>query len=185
MHSVVNLSGISTLQSIAGLLYAIQYSSPARDHMLLKHLMLTWCQSGVDSALLLFLANWAARLKWGKCLPAAPLEPWVQPIRRDRADNFFEEAQILLQCLRWNPAHIFFYQSVVACAVFFGVASWGNSITVKVCSRLDKLIRKWVSVMGGEVDYVVEKRVRAIPCTYTCSKPVNTDLWSFVHNKGV
>lgn len=58
-----------------------------------------------------------------------------------------------------------FYHSVVSSAVFFGVFCWGSGITVRDRNRLDKLIRKCVSVMGGRVDSVdelVEKRMRCL-----------------------
>ena len=53
--------------------------------------------------------------------------------------------------------HIF-YQSVVVSALFFGVVCWAKD-------RLDKLIRRRVSVMGRRVDSVrevLERRIRTL-----------------------
>lgn len=58
-----------------------------------------------------------------------------------------------------------FYQSVVASAIFFGVVCWGNCLIVRDRNRLDKLVRKCVSVMGRGVDSVgalVERRMRSM-----------------------
>ena len=60
--------------------------------------------------------------------------------------------------------HIF-YQSVVASVLLFGAVCWGNSMTVRDSNRLDKLIRRCVSVMGGRVESVgsmVERRMRSM-----------------------
>ncbi|KAI3371465.1 hypothetical protein L3Q82_023573 [Scortum barcoo] len=42
-----------------------------------------------------------------------------------------------------------FYQSVVASVLFYTVVCWGGSISKKDTSRLDKLIRRAGSVVGG------------------------------------
>lgn len=56
-----------------------------------------------------------------------------------------------------------FYQSVVASAVFFAVVCWGSCMTARDRNRLDKLVRKCVSVLGRRVVSVgdlVEERMR-------------------------
>ncbi|XP_072006908.1 leucine-rich repeat-containing protein 2 isoform X1 [Engystomops pustulosus] len=47
-----------------------------------------------------------------------------------------------------------FFNSVVAPAIFFGIVCWGSSISARERSRLDKLIRKASSVLGGPLDTV-------------------------------
>ncbi|CAM4584620.1 unnamed protein product [Leuciscus chuanchicus] len=50
----------------------------------------------------------------------------------------------------------FFFDSVVASAIFYGVVCWGSSISTADRKRLDKLIRKASSVLGIPLDTVQE-----------------------------
>ena len=62
-----------------------------------------------------------------------------------------------------NDMLYLFYQSVVASAVFFAVVCWGSCMTARDRNRLDKLVRKCVSVLGRRVVSVgdlVEDRTR-------------------------
>lgn len=57
-----------------------------------------------------------------------------------------------------------FYQSVVASTVSYAVVCWGVDIKVKFASRLNKLIKKAVSVIGSRLvmlEEVVEDRMLA------------------------
>ena len=47
-----------------------------------------------------------------------------------------------------------FYDSVVASAIFYGVACWGSSISTADRRRLDKIIRRAGSVLGCSLDPV-------------------------------
>jgi len=62
-----------------------------------------------------------------------------------------------------NEILYLFYQSIVASAVFFALVCWGSCMKARDGNRLDKLVRKGVSVLGRRVDSVgelVEKRMR-------------------------
>ncbi|XDV29127.1 hypothetical protein PO909_032280 [Leuciscus waleckii] len=64
-----------------------------------------------------------------------------------------------------NEMLYLFYQSVVASAVFFAVGCWGSCMTARDRNRLDKLVRKCVSVLGRRVDSVgdlLEGRMRSM-----------------------
>ena len=57
-----------------------------------------------------------------------------------------------------------FYDSVVASAIFYGVACWGSSISTADRKRLDKLTKKAGSVLGcslDSVEVVGERRMTA------------------------
>ena len=47
-----------------------------------------------------------------------------------------------------------FYDSVVASAIFYGVACWGSSISAADRKRLNRLVRKASSVLGSPLDTV-------------------------------
>lgn len=88
----------------------------------------------------------------------------MQHTQKDKADSFF---------LRWlksfNVCHecwTSFISAVAAAgAVFFAVVRWGNCMTTREGNRLDKLLRKCVSVMGSGVESggeLAESRVMAL-----------------------
>ena len=54
----------------------------------------------------------------------------------------------------------FFFDSVVASAIFYGVVPWGSSITTADKKRLDKLIKKASSVLGSGLNTVQVVRER-------------------------
>lgn len=70
-----------------------------------------------------------------------------------------------------NQMLTMFYNSVVASVLFYGVVCWGNNISVLNRNKLDKLVRRAGSVVGGSLDTVgavmercMGRKLRSILC---------------------
>jgi len=77
------------------------------------------------------------------------------------SDHLYRKGQTRMHFLRRLAASypcrkllqsFFFYQSMVASALFFGVVCWGGRLRKRDTNRLDRLIRRAGSVVGMELE---------------------------------
>ena len=57
-----------------------------------------------------------------------------------------------------------FYQSVVASTILFAVVCWGSRLRAADTNKISRIIRKAGSVLGVQLDFLVEVSERRMPC---------------------